>query len=48
MTMSDQQPTPPATPDPQSQPADQGSVSVEGFVRIYDPNTQRVYLETRA
>lgn len=29
-------------------PNDAGSLRVEGFVRIADPNTKRVYVETRA
>lgn len=46
--MSDQQQPQQPADQPQKRPTDQGSVAVEGFVRIYDPNTQRVYLEARA
>lgn len=46
--MSDQPQPQQTAAQPQSRPTDQGSVAVEGFVRIYDPNSQRVYLETRA
>lgn len=32
---------------PPRKPDDRGSVNVDGFVRIFDPNTQQVFLETR-
>jgi hypothetical protein len=31
-----------------SKPNDQGSVSVTGFVRIFDPKTNETIVETRA
>lgn len=34
-------------PDQTRKPDDRGSVNVDGFVRIFDPNTQQVFLETR-
>ncbi len=33
--------------DQTRKPDDRGSVNVDGFVRIFDPNTQQVFLETR-
>ena len=45
------QPEPQKVQAPEQQktrtPDDRGSVHVDGFVRIYDPNTQQVFLETR-
>jgi hypothetical protein len=32
----------------QRQPDDCGTISVEGFIKIYDPNTKEVIVETRA
>lgn len=34
--------------DEQRQPNDAGTVHVEAHVRIFDPNTQKVYVEGRA
>ena len=34
-------------PDPKK-PNDTGSISVEGFVRIFDPKTKEVFVEKRA
>jgi hypothetical protein len=31
-----------------SRPNDTGSISVEGFVKIYDPASKEVYVEKRA
>jgi hypothetical protein len=31
-----------------SRPNDTGSISVEGFVKIFDPATKEVYVEKRA
>ena len=36
-----------ATPAPKK-PNDTGSISVEGFVRIFDPNTKEKFVEQRA
>ena len=40
----------PKTPAPQAnkRPNDTGSISVEGFVRIFDPKTKEVIVEKRA
>lgn len=46
--MSDQPTITDPTPEPQHKPNEQGTVSVEGFIRIYDPNDQEVFLESRA
>ena len=40
-----------AKPVPKTQPKrpnETGTISVEGHVRIFDPNTKQVYLEGRA
>jgi hypothetical protein len=39
------------TPAPQpaaKRPNETGSISVEGFVKIYDPNTKEKFVEKRA
>ena len=41
------QPVKPQTPAPKK-PNETGSISVEGFVKIYDPATKQVYVEKRA
>lgn len=33
---------------PSKKPNDTGSISVEGFVRIFDPNTKEKFVEKRA
>lgn len=38
-----QQPT-----QPQKRPNDTGSVIVDGFIKIYDPNTRKVFVEQKA
>jgi hypothetical protein len=41
----------PATPQAQSapkRPNETGSISVEGFVRIFDPKTKEIFVEKRA
>lgn len=40
-----QQPTAPA---PNKRPNDTGAISVEGFVKIFDPNTKEKFVEQRA
>ena len=35
-------------PQPAKKPNETGSISVEGFVRIFDPTTKEVYVEKRA
>ena len=42
-------PTQPNTAgQPARKPNDTGSISVEGFVKIFDPNTKEVMVEKRA
>lgn len=42
-------PTQPNTAvQPNRKPNDTGSISVEGFVKIFDPNTKEVIVEKRA
>ena len=42
----------PTTPKPQTpapkKPNDVGSIRVEGFVKIYDPNSKQTFVEQRA
>jgi hypothetical protein len=42
-----QQPISQKTVQP-SRPNDTGSISVEGFVKVFDPATKEVYVEKRA
>ena len=37
----------PPTPAPK-RPNETGSISVEGFIKIFDPNTKKVFVEKRA
>ena len=37
-----------AKPAPQKKPNETGSINVEGFVRIFDPNTNEKFVEKRA
>lgn len=39
---------PNTTAQPSRKPNDTGSISVEGFVKIFDPNTKEVMVEKRA
>lgn len=41
------QPTQPQA-NTEKRPNDTGKISVEGFVKIFDPNTREVYVEKRA
>jgi hypothetical protein len=41
------QSTPEITPQPR-RPNETGSISVQGFVRIFDPASKQVYVEKRA
>jgi len=43
-TQKQQAPQQPAS----KKPNDTGSISVEGFVRIFDPETKEVFVEKRA
>lgn len=36
------------TQSPKKRPNETGSISVEGFVRIFDPNTKEKFVEKRA
>lgn len=49
MTQNNQTKTPatPAKPTPK-RPNETGSISVEGFVKIFDPKTQETFVEKRA
>ena len=44
-TQSEQKP---ANPAPAKRPNECGSIAVSGHVKIFDPNTKEVILETRA
>jgi hypothetical protein len=47
MTETNQeQPKPEQTPA--TRPNDQGSISITGFVKIFDPKTNEIIVETRA
>jgi hypothetical protein len=35
-------------PNPSKQPNDTGSVSVDAFVKIFDPKTRKVFVEQKA
>ncbi len=48
MTQNTTQKQPMPTPAAPKKPNDTGSISVEGFVRIFDPETKEVYVEKRA
>lgn len=50
MDQKDNQPTPKeAVQQPRpKKPNETGSISVEGFVRIFDPNTKEKFVEKRA
>jgi hypothetical protein len=45
MTENTKTPTPSPAP---KRPNETGSVSVQGFVRIFDPATKKVFVEKRA
>lgn len=47
ITPTTQQPKLQETPVPK-RPTDSGSFHLEGFVRIFDPNSKEVYVEKRA
>jgi hypothetical protein len=47
MTQKAMQNQPVQQPAPKK-PNDTGSISVEGFVRIFDPETKEVFVEKRA
>ena len=35
-------------PEQQERPDDTGSVAIEGFVKIFDPKTRKVFVEQQA
>jgi hypothetical protein len=48
MTQKDTQTQPVQQQPAPKKPNDTGSISVEGFVRIFDPETKEVFVEKRA
>ena len=48
MEKTTQQPAKPQTQSAAKRPNETGSISVEGFVRIFDPKTQEIFVEKRA
>ena len=38
----------PTQPAPQKPPNDTGSVAFDGFVKIFDPKTRKVFVEQKA
>jgi hypothetical protein len=38
----------PQTVQPQKKPNENGTISVEGFIKIFDPKTQEKFVEKRA
>ena len=48
MMQKEQQPVKQETKSEPKRPNEQGSVSVTGFVKIFDPKTQQTFVETRA
>jgi len=48
MTENTTQTQPVAQQPAPKKPNDTGSISVEGFVRIFDPETKEVFVEKRA
>jgi hypothetical protein len=48
MTQKDEQKTEIKHQQPAKKPNETGSVHVEGFVKIFDPKTQEIFVERRA
>jgi hypothetical protein len=48
MEKTTQQPVKPQAQSANKRPNETGSISVEGFVRIFDPKTQEIFVEKRA
>jgi hypothetical protein len=49
MTQMNQQPSSiPVAKTPQKRPNETGTIAVQGFVKIFDPNTQEKFVEKRA
>jgi hypothetical protein len=45
--MSNTVPNAPKTPAPQNRPNENGTVSVQGYFKIFDPKTQKTIVEGR-
>lgn len=48
MIQKDTQKQPTVATKPPAKPNDTGSISVEGFVKIFDPTSKEVFVEKRA
>jgi len=48
MMQNNQQSVKQKTDSQPKRPNEQGSVSVTGFVKIFDPKTKQIFVETRA
>ena len=48
MEKTTQQPVKPQTQSGTKRPNETGSISVEGFVKIFDPKSKEVFVEKRA
>jgi hypothetical protein len=48
MEKTTQQPVKPQTQSANKRPNETGSISVEGFVKIFDPKSKEVFVEKRA
>jgi hypothetical protein len=48
MEKTTQQPVKPQTQSTNKRPNETGSISVEGFVKIFDPKSKEVFVEKRA
>ena len=46
--MENKTPTQQQQVKPQKRPNDTGSVTVDGFIKIYDPKTRKVFVEQKA
>ena len=48
MSENNQLTQPALAPNPEKRPDDTGSIGVEGFVKIFDPSTRKVFVEQQA
>lgn len=48
MEQKDPKAQPQPAANPERRPNETGSISVEGFVKIHDPNSKEVFVEKRA
>jgi len=48
MQTTNQQPAKPQAQSAHKRPNETGSISVEGFVKIFDPKSKEVFVEKRA